>query len=263
MSIGVANAGDAISGYSAALEVRDSAGITRRLVTGDGMLGQGQSTRVSAVLSLDEPGRYTFRAFVVDSFERPAAFSPVASASATVIEYPGAYVPLYKYPDLWNPDGVWNTLFRAKQAHLSVLFVVTVNPASGPGERQNPAHVHAISELQKSGVEYILGYVPTNYAQQNPGRTLEDLKAMVDQYRSWYPEVNGIMLDQAGSGEGQLQFYKELADYSRSQGLEFVRANPGTKATEAYVGVFDNLAIYEGDALPSASQLRENTYFPG
>jgi hypothetical protein len=108
---------------------------------------------VSTVLSLDEPGRYTFRAFVVDSFERPLAFSPVASASASVIDYPGVYVPLYKYPDLWNPDGVWNALFRAKQAHPSVLFVVTVNPASGPGERQNPAHVRAISELQKSGVE--------------------------------------------------------------------------------------------------------------
>ena len=262
MSVRVANLGDALSEYAAVLEVRDSAGITRWLVTSSGLLGQGQSTRVSTVLSLDEPGRYTFRAFVVDSFERPLAFSPVASASASVIDYPGVYVPLYKYPDLWNPDGVWNTLFRAKQAHPSVLFVITVNPASGPGERQNPAHVHAISELQKSGVEYILGYVPTNYAQQNPSRTLDDLKAIIDRYRSWYPEVNGIMLDQAGSGEGQLQFYKELADYSRSQGLEFVRANPGTKAAEAYVGVFDNLAVYEGDALPTASQLQENTYFP-
>ncbi|MGI0006201.1 MAG: hypothetical protein ACREAI_07285, partial [Nitrososphaera sp.] len=64
------------------------------------------------------------------------------------------------------------------------------------------------------------------------------------------------------SGEGQLPFYKELADYSRSQGMEFVRANPGIKAAEAYIGVFDNLAIYEGDALPTALQLQENTYFP-
>lgn len=74
---------------------------------------------------------------------------------------------------------------------------------------------------------------------------------------SWCPEVNGIMLDQAGSGEDRLPFYKELADCSRSQGLEFVRANPSTTAAEAYVGVFDNLAIYEGEALPHASQLQE------
>ncbi|MGI0020156.1 MAG: spherulation-specific family 4 protein [Nitrososphaera sp.] len=262
MSVGVTNTGDALSEYVAVLEARDSGGITRWLVTGSGLLGPGQSTRVSTVLSLDDPGRYTFRAFVVGSFERPLSFSPVAFASASVIDYPGIYVPLYKYPDLWKPDGVWNTLFKAKQVHPSVLFVVTVNPSSGPGDRQNSAHAHAISELQKSGVEYILGYVPTNYAQQNPGRTLDDLKAMVNRYRSWYPQVNGIMLDQAGSGDGQLPFYRELADYSRSQGLEFVRANPGAKAAEAYVGVFDNLAIYEGDALSTALQLQENTYFP-
>jgi hypothetical protein len=246
------------------LEARDRGGVTRWLGTSAGTLGPGQAATISTILTLDEPGSYTFRAFALDSVERPTAFSPVVMVSAPVVrvDYPGVYVPLYKYPDLWKPDGVWNTLFQTKQANPSVLFVVTVNPSSGPGDRQNPAHVHAISELKKSGVEYILGYVPTNYAQQNPGRTLDDLKAMVDRYRTWYPEVNGIMLDQASSGEGALPFYKELVQYSRSQGMEFVRANPGTKPAEAYLGVFDNLSVYEGDLLPTATQLQENTYFP-
>ena len=262
--ISIVNAGDTQSEYAAVFEARDPDGITRWLGTSTGTLGPRQQARVSAILSLDDPGGYTFRAFAIDSVQRPTAFSPVIVVSAPVVrvDYPGVYVPLYKYPDLWNPDGVWNTLFQTKQAHPSVLFVVTVNPWSGPGDRQNPAHVHAISELKKSGIEYILGYVPTNYAPQNPGRTLDDLKAMVDRYRAWYPEVNGIMLDQASSGEGALSFYKEIVQYSRSQGLEFVRANPGTKAAEAYQDVFDNLAIYEGDALPTVLQLQENTRYP-
>lgn len=262
LSAEVLNAGDAVSEYVAVLEARDSEGITRWLVTSGGLLGPGQVTRASTVLSLDYPGRYAFRAFVLDSLDRPAAFSPIISARSSVVDYPGVYVPLYKYPDLWDPSGVWNTLFLAKQAYPSLLFVVTINPSSGPGERQNPAHVGAISQLQKSDVEYILGYVPTNYGQQNAGRTLADLKTMVDKYRAWYPEVNGIMLDQASSDNGHLPLYKELADYARSQGMEFIRANPGTKPAEAYIGVFDNLAVYEGDTLPTVAQLQENALFP-
>jgi hypothetical protein len=141
------------------------------------------------------------------------ALSTVTSATFTVrnINYPGIYVPLYKYPDLQNPSGIWNTLFNAKKEHPSVLFVVTVNPSSGPGQEKDPVYASAISELKKSGVEYILGYIPTDYSRQSPSRTIDELKTLIDKYRDWYPEVNGIMFDQMHADASQLAFYRARA----------------------------------------------------
>jgi hypothetical protein len=70
------------------------------------------------------------------------------------------------------------------------------------------------------------------------------------------------MLDQTHVDESRLDFYRDLAAYARSQGTEFIRANPGTKAAEGYRDIFDNLAIYEGSSLPTVSLLQMNTDFP-
>ena len=91
---------------------------------------------------------------------------------------------------------------------------------------------------------------------------MSDIKGSIDRYRTWYPDVNGIMLDEMNSGSGQVGFYKEIASYARSQGIEFIVANPGTRADREYIGLFDNIMVYEQVVLPSVSQLQENTYFP-
>lgn len=250
--------------YVSVLEVRDAAGFTVGLSFGAGTLQPNQPVAISAPLTLSEPGEYSFRAFILDGNETPRALSAITSATFPVrdITYPGVYVPLYKYPDLQNPDGIWNTLFKAKQDHPSVLFVVTVNPSSGPGQEKNQTYADAISELKKSGVEYILGYIPTDYSRQSPGRTIDELKVLIDKYRDWYPEINGIMFDQMHADASQLPFYAELVEYARSQGMEFIRANPGTKSDEAYRQIFDNIAVYEGRSLPTIAQLQAGTYFP-
>ncbi len=263
-TIGIANSEEKPNQYVTIFEVRDSAGIPVEPTSDSGMMYTQQTANVSSVLSLPNAGDYSFRAFVMDKSERPMVISPIISVSIPVrdINYPGVYVPLYKYPDLQKPDGIWNTLIKAKKDHPSVLFVVTVNPSSGPGREQNATYVNAISELKKSGVEYILGYIPTDYSRQGLGRTLDDLKGLVDRYKAWYPDINGVMLDQTHVDESRLDFYRDLAAYARSQGTEFIRANPGTKAAEGYRDIFDNLAIYEGSSLPTVSLLQINTDFP-
>jgi hypothetical protein len=250
--------------YVSVLEVRDSAGFTVGLSFGAGTLQPNQPVAVSAPLTLSAPGEYSFRAFILDGGETPRALSSITTTTFPVrdISYPGVYVPLYKYPDLQNPDGIWNTLFNAKQDHPSLLFVVTINPSSGPGQEKNQTYANAISELKKSGVEYILGYIPTDYSRQSPGRTIDELKVLIDKYRGWYPEVNGIMFDQMHADASQISFYSELAQYARSQGMEFIRANPGMKSDEAYLQIFDNIAVYEGRSLPTIGQLQANTHFP-
>lgn len=263
-SVRISHFEDTPKQYVSVFEVRDANGFTAGLSFGTGTLEPNQPATLSAQLALTEPGDYSFRAFILDGSEIPRALSTITSATFSVrnINYPGVYVPLYKYPDLQNPDGIWNTLFNAKRDHPSVLFVVTVNPSSGPGQDKDPVYANAISELKKSGVEYILGYIPTDYSRQSPGRTIGELKTLIDKYNDWYPEVNGIMFDQMHADASQLSFYAELAEHVRTQGMEYIRANPGAKSDESYRQVFDNLAVYEGRSLPSIAQLQASTYFP-
>jgi hypothetical protein len=258
--------------YMTVLEARDANGFTVSLSIGEGILGAGQTISTSKALSFDEPGTYTFRAFALSSpaigfGAKQVAVSPVITSTVSASQpdnnyYPGVYVPLYKYPDLDDPAGVWNAVIKAKGEHHAVPFVVTINPWSGPGDWRDPIYVKATAELRKAGVEYVLGYISTGYARQYSGGTLAELEKQIDDYRAWYPEVNGVMFDEMSSDAGQFQFYKELAGHARAQGMEFVMANPGTRPDEQYTSIFDNLLVYEDVTLPSALQVETNTYWP-
>lgn len=250
--------------YLFALEVRDSEGITALTFFEKGELDPRAFADMDASLSSLLPGDYTLRAFAVDYSESPYWISPVSSTEFSVvsIDLPGVYIPLYKSPDLEKEDGVWKRVLEAKKEHSSVPFIVTINPASGPGSKENARIQEAVSELKLAGVEYILGYVPTGYAKEAEGRSMTDLKDMIDKYREWYPDVSGVMLDQISPNKKNFGFYDELAAYARSSGMTFVRGNAGMAADEAYLAIFDNIGIYEGKRPPNASQLERNTYYP-
>lgn len=63
----------------------------------------------SSTLRLSEDD-YSLYTFAVDDDKNPRSFSPVVSSPVSIskIYYLGIYIPLYKYPDLSNPDGIWN-----------------------------------------------------------------------------------------------------------------------------------------------------------
>lgn len=264
--------------YVVVLELRDAGGITLQLDIFKGLLGAGQAaTLQSPPLAISAPGDYYLRAF---AWSYPAlgqkqatamTLSPLATAQISVFNstlFPqhktGVYVPLYDYPLLDSPQGMWNELARAKAAHPAVPFAVTINPWSGPGIWPDPNYAAGTSMLRQAGVDYVLGYLPTMYATQPPGLSLAELKVMVDRYRSWYPDVNGLMLDEVNSGAAQLPFYTELVSYARSQGMEYIVANPGTSVDRAHItdGIFDNVMIFENKVLPTVDQLQANTHYP-
>jgi len=270
-SVSIANTGSAIHDYTAVMEVRDAGGFTVWLDTVTGLMGPGQQVNVGTTVLLDKVGEYSVRAFTYSSpalgQDRSVSISPVVSAPISAVEVnsthqAGIYIPLYEYPELENPGSVWSTLIRVKGEHPTVPFAATINPSSGPGFWQDPSYASGTSALRSAGIEYVLGYIHTDYARQTAGATLSDIKGSIDRYRAWYPDVNGIMLDEMNSSSGQVGFYKEIASYARSQGIEFIIANPGTRADREYIGLFDNIMIYEQVVLPSVSQLQENTYFP-
>ena len=271
-SMAVTNTASSLHEYVAVYEVRDANGYTVLISFTEGLLGPGQQARIGAPVVLEEVGEYTVRSF---AYSRPAfgatrdsiAISSLVTSSISVQEITydhqtGVFVPLFEYPYPDKPDGMWSTLAKQKTENPSVPFAAVINPHSGPGVWQDPNYLRGTGELRESGVEYVLGYVSTDYARGTAGRTLADIKAMMDSYRSWYPEVNGIMLDEVNSGPDKLAFYSELVEHARDAGFEYVVANPGTRLAEEYVEVFDYLIIYENRVLPSVPQLQENTHFP-
>jgi hypothetical protein len=270
-TINLVNSGAGIRDYVSVMEVRDSEGITVALELDNGLLGPGQKVAFSKTLVLREVGNYTVRAFAYSSpaIERgmsmdisPAISTRMSIVDASSARQVGVYVPLYEDPNLEDQGSMWNGLVRAKASHPAVPFVVTINPWSGPGSWQDPAYIKGTSQLRKAGIEYVLGYVSTGYARQDPGYSIVELKAQIDRYREWYPDVNGVMLDEVNSSGGKVSFYKELVSYAKAKGMEYVLANPGTNVDEKYVGVFDSMMIFEDKGLPTVAQLQANTFYP-
>ena len=266
------NVAQDIHEYMAVFEVRDANGFTIFLDFTNGLLNAGQAARIGMPISITEAGNYTLRSFaysvpLIAPARGSTAFSSVFETSISVAEtnithQTGVFLPLYEYPDLEDPDNMWSMLVSQKTEHPFVPFAATINPWSGPGTWIDPNYVEGTTALREGGIEYVLGYIPTDYARQTGGMRLADIKAMMDTYRVWYPDVNGVMLDEVNSDASRLQFYQELVEHAKAAGFEYVVANPGTMIDRQYIEIFDNLIIYENRVPPSVSQLQENTYFP-
>jgi hypothetical protein len=233
---------------------------TRRVTLGEGTTTLTAYYRTEASPQAEAPAAAA--AVAPEAVEQPAPVAAPAPAPAPSNEgkdSTGVYVPLYKYPDLGDSSGLWSSVIKAKKAHPSVPFAVSINPSNGPGWSDDSRISSAIGELKDAGVEHVLGYLPTMYATEPSGRTMGDLKGMVDRYRAWYPEMDGLMMDTMAAGSDKVSFYKELVEYAKSKGFTFVKGNPGAKVDSAYVGIFDNISIYERYDAPSISTLASNT----
>jgi hypothetical protein len=158
----------------------------------------------------------------------------------------GTIVPLYTSPR----DGTWNAVIAAKQAHPAVPVLAVINPATGPGEAVSGAHVDGIARLCEAGVK-VIGYVPTNYG----ARAEADVRADIDRWRAFYPRATGVFFDQQVRRSGSEDYYRGLADYARSVGLDFSVGNPGVNPAASYVGVVDTILVYERPGMPDLGTL--------
>jgi len=110
-------------------------------------------------------------------------------------------------------------------------IVAIANPASGPGKRVDPAYAKVLPRAREAGIT-LLGYVSTGYAK----RPQADLRAEVDRWLEFYPDVRGIFFDEQASGADGVDFHAALYDYARKEKkLELVVTNPGVPCDEGYV----------------------------
>jgi len=169
-----------------------------------------------------------------------SAAPPATSAGATI-------VPLYTNPG----DSSWAAVIAAKMAHPKVGVVAIVNPADGPGGSVDSGYTSGIAKLTAAGIR-VIGYVATGYASKSPTA----IKADVDRWKAFYPgQVTGIFFDEQSNKAGDVPFYRDLSQYTKSQGLSLTVGNPGTDTAESFIGALDVMLIYESAGLPSTTQM--------
>ncbi|MFC1419255.1 spherulation-specific family 4 protein [Streptacidiphilus cavernicola] len=152
-------------------------------------------------------------------------------------------VPLYVYPG--TDPGAWEGVAARAEDVGWVVF----NPASGPGPAPQPEFAQAAATLRAAGVP-MLGYVDTDYGRRGHREVVAD----VERYQEWYP-VDGVFLDQAGSGAALLPYYRRLAVAARSLEARQVVLNPGVHPDPGYATIADVLITFEG-AWETYRQLR-------
>ncbi len=164
-------------------------------------------------------------------------------------------------PSYFDPDHQWTSM---EQAYPTVGLVI-INPDSGPGSSKDTNYANQVQRSRMAGL-LVLGYVPTWYAdlseyptdtdQPTPTTKLELLKIAIsdiNKYYTFYPELDGIFLDQVPDicVEITIQYdyidlyYKILYDeVKKKKGI--VVLNPGTQTEECYMAISDIIINFEG-----------------
>jgi hypothetical protein len=170
-------------------------------------------------------------------------------------------VPAYFYPTGTGLDD-WNRLIEAA---ARVPIVAVINPASGPGEAQNPDYFDIMRRARAAGLT-IVGYVDTGYAK----RTRPDILRDIDSWTQFYPEIQGIFFDSQASEARHTDLYADLRDHARKKiSKALVVTNPGTICDEEYLAqsvtdvavVFEVQKGFEGFSLPPWAKRYQARHF--
>ena len=150
-------------------------------------------------------------------------------------------VPAYFSPGKNSP---WDTLVSGAKSYPDVRITAILNPNNGIFTKEDTKFTEAITAFKAQGGK-VIGYVSTAYGDGK--RSVADVKANIDAYRTYYPAIDGIFLDEMASGTNRLDFYRDI--YSYIKGLDAnlrVVGNPGTFPAAAYAGVANALVTFEG-----------------
>ncbi|MDE1829119.1 MAG: spherulation-specific family 4 protein [Thaumarchaeota archaeon] len=153
----------------------------------------------------------------------------------------GLIIPLYSYPGT-----IWDQLIQEKNTHDSVPIIAIINPANGPGIKDEN-YVTGVQNLQNAGIT-VVGYVDTRYGTKN----VTSIESEINSYKDWYG-VNGIFFDAMSNIPGNETYYKQINNYTKSLGLTYTIGNPGSDTLPSYVGTVDNIVIHDAKDLPPLS----------
>ncbi|WP_282702271.1 spherulation-specific family 4 protein [Streptomyces sp. CC219B] len=143
-------------------------------------------------------------------------------------------VPYYEHPAVRPAE--WDAIVAAAPR----LYGVVLNPASGPGDRPDPAFAEIAARLRDADVR-VLGYTDTAYGRRPHADVVRDLS----RHRDWY-RTDGAFLDQVASGRAEFAHYQRLAVAAWGTGCRTLALNHGTAPDPSYARIADVLVTFEG-----------------
>ncbi|HEX4655831.1 MAG TPA: spherulation-specific family 4 protein [Streptosporangiaceae bacterium] len=161
----------------------------------------------------------------------PVGAAPLAAKAAPSCQR--TFVPSFP----WSA-AFWTRAFDSRPAPGVMLLDVT---GTGAGNVPVPHFQGLVRQAHRHGVE-VLGYSSTEYGQ----RPASAVEADARHYRAWY-RIDGMFLDLAAAGRGQLPYYRKLASYIRRiNPRAVIWLNPGAYPDQAYLQVANVLVAFEG-----------------
>ena len=162
-------------------------------------------------------------------------FVLILMLSMPFVKMAGLMIPLYM-----DPNSDWDLVVSIQKTYPSLPIVAIINPNSGPGTFQDPLYVTGIKKLLDAGV-IVVGYDHTSYG----ARSITDVKADIDNYASFYPNIKGIFFDEMTDTSGQESYYQTVGDYAKSKGFTMTTGNPGIKTPVSYMPTLNYVVISE------------------
>ncbi len=157
----------------------------------------------------------------------------ISGAAAQAAAAQTMAVPAYFYPGSY-----WTQLDQAKPG----VGVAVMNPGSGPGSGPDSNYVAAVKSAEAAGIT-VVGYVYTSYGS----RSIAAVESDINNYYSWYPDLDGIFLDEASTSCTNEPYYATLNSYVKSKGgAGLTVLNPGTQTNQCYEPAADILLTFEG-----------------
>jgi hypothetical protein len=160
------------------------------------------------------------------AFVAPAQTTKKKADDATRLARMRLWVPAYYYP--FGPGlREWERLIASAK---SVPIVAIINPASGPGDHVDTNFAAIIPRARKVGIT-VVGYIGTQYTR----KPLNQVKAEIDTFLRFYPEIQGFHFDEQTSDARGVDYYAELYRFVRERiPGALVITNPGTSCDAAY-----------------------------
>lgn len=202
----------------------------------------------------------------VVSYQKPvAAIAPTPTAPlqtfvatpVAAVQKRGIIIPFYIYPSnaFTNPD--YDNIINLAKTYPEVPITVIINNANGAGAAVDLNFSAAIKRLHGADIK-ILGYVDSSFTTI----PLATVEAEVDKWKSFYPEVDGIFVDQQTNDDNAVhsQYYVDLTTYVHSKGFFPCIANPGSPTLERYFKehTADVILTWENNYYPDEATQRGN-----
>ncbi len=162
-----------------------------------------------------------------------SSFSPRTSAGASdnaaSVDSLGmkVIVPAYFSP---STSDYWSRL-ATQAAEMPGRLYAIANVSNGPGSSYIASYESAFNNLQSNGGK-VLGYVYTSYGS----RALSSVESAIDAWYSFYPSINGILLDEQPNVSGSEAYFVQIYNYiKKKDSSAVVVTNPGTNTIQSYL----------------------------